>query len=209
MKKVFLLSVLLSVSVISFSQIFSLGVKAGYNTSLGFDDNWNFSGSNVSMKSDLANGFHAGLYARVGRTLYFQPEVLYNYSKYNQTVGGVHHKIVNSTFDVPLLLGWSIVNGKAFKLRIMAGPKFSFNAGSTDAESYWDGVKANARTARLGLDTGIGIDVWRFTLDLRYNLMNNLYSFEDKTSSDEVNKKPNNSFAISLGFRLFGNNMKK
>ncbi len=212
MKRLSLLFLAAIFTLSSFGQVFSLGAKVGYNTSLGFDQNWNYDASSVSFKNDISNGFHVGLYARIGRRFYVQPEVLYNYSVYKQSLDlGIAKistkKIKSSTIDVPVLAGFSIVNAKSFKLRIMVGPKFSFNAGSTRLDD-WSDVEAKARTTRVGLDTGIGIDVWRLNLDVRYNLMGNLYSFEDSTSDTKLNTKPNNIFVVSLGFRIFGNNGK-
>ncbi len=212
MKKTILLLLFAAISAVASAQIFSFGAKAGYNTSLGFNQNWDFSSSSINFKNDLANGFHLGLFARVGRSIYVQPEVYYKLSIYEQDLGVgdlPYKKIKASTIDIPVLLGWAVLNRDAFKIRIMAGPTFSINAGSTDVDDYWGSIKAEAKSTRVGLDAGIGLDIWRITVDLRYNLMGDLYDFTDGAGTTDINVKPNNSFALSVGYRIFGNNSKK
>lgn len=46
MRKIILLIAFATCSVAMFGQ-FAFGIKAGYNTSLGFDKDWNFDASNV------------------------------------------------------------------------------------------------------------------------------------------------------------------
>ena len=212
MKKTLLLLAAFIVSAAASAQ-FSFGVKAGYNTSLGFDNNWNFNSSSINLQNDMANGFHVGLYARIGRSLYVQPELLYNLDIYRQKLSagewntdGPYTEIKASTFDVPVLLGYSIINTNMFKLRVMVGPKFRFNCGSTKVAEQ-DGVKASAKPVQVGLDTGLGIDVWRLTLDVRYNLIGDLYKYE--ANGEKLNTSPNNAFTVSLGFRLLGNNRRR
>ena len=213
MKKTLLMLAALMVSVAAFSQ-YSFGVKAGYNTSLGFDNSWNFNSSSINLKNDMANGFHVGLYARIGRSLYVQPELLYNLDIYRQTlsvgdwqIGGSYNEIKASTFDVPVLLGYSIINTNMFKLRIMVGPKFRFNCGSTKVAEQ-DGVTATAKPVQVGLDTGLGIDLWRLSLYVRYNLIGDLYKYTN-AEGEKFNTDPNNAFTVSLGFRILGNNRRR
>jgi hypothetical protein len=156
-----------------------------------------------------------GLYGRIGRSLYFQPELVYNCNFYNHElrVGEVAldysvKKIVASTFDIPLLLGYSIINTSFLKFRVMAGPKFSFNCGSTKIEDFGS-VHTLPRAARVGLDAGLGVDVWRFSLDFRYNLIGDLYKYNNTVIEENIKTDPNHEFILSLGFRILGNNNKK
>lgn len=206
---------MLSVAFVVFSasaQGYSIGIKAGYGVALEhellFKDVFNVS-------SELQNGFHLGVYSRIGQRFYLQPEVLYNYSTYHgrvaQSVDDVQIKrYVISTFDIPILAACNLVNTNFFKLRAMVGPKLSFNAGSTKAVSYMrtDGDSnfiESIRDVRIGLDLGFGVDVWRMSLDVRYNLMPDLYK-RQYLDGNVLKSKPFNLFQISLGFRLFGKN---
>jgi len=66
MKKLVLIIGLATISVFASAQ-FTLGVKGGYNTCLGFDKNWQYSDQNWNLKSDLTQGVQLGAFARFGR----------------------------------------------------------------------------------------------------------------------------------------------
>ena len=209
MRKLSILALIIVSTFAASAQWFSLGVKTGYSTTLAKDQK---STDVFKVSSNLQNGFNLGVYARMGRRFYAQPEIIYNYYSYNSqiSVGGVDiadtKKYKISTFDIPVLAGFSIINNKSFKLRLMAGPKFSFNAGSTKV-SDWNSFSETVRAARVGLDCGVGIDVWRITLDFRYNLMPDIYKYKD-LNGETMKNSPLNAFQISAGFRIFGNNIK-
>lgn len=214
MKRIFCTVAVAFLAVAAMSaQIFSMGVKAGYNVTL--ERGQVFSSAiqeTFNVKGNLQNGFNVGVYARIGRALYVQPEVNYNYYTYKQDLatplGAIEtKKYVMSTFDIPLLVGYSIINSSFFKLRVMAGPRFSFNAGSTKGGS-WEEYVETVRDARVGLDCGLGVDVWRFNLDVRYNLFPDLYKRQDH-EGNVINSNVLNQFEVSLGFRIFGGNASK
>lgn len=195
------------------AQWFSIGVKGGYSTTLeqnqSFEDVFNVS-------SNLQNGFHLGLYMRMGRTWYVQPEALFNYYNYSSTLNyenkNLHEnkKYQINTIDVPVLLGVHLANTKMFKMRLMAGPKFSFNIGSTIADTFDDveSLTQSLRETRLGLDCGIGFDIWRITLDVRYNLIQDIYKYKNDKGTT-LNNKPLHSIQASIGYRIAGDNKKK
>lgn len=209
MKKLYLLILLVVLTSTTQAQWFSIGAKAGYSST--------FETENIqkafNITDNLQNGFHVGIFARLGRNIFVQPEVLYNYLSYdsNIKIAGISiaqtKKYNVSTIDVPILLGGSLINTKMFKLRLMAGPKFSFNAGSTKGIDNFDIFTQTLRNTRLGLDAGIGFDIWKITLDVRYNLIQNLYKVQNIEGST-INDKLLHSIQASIGFR-FGDNLKK
>ncbi len=207
MKRTFLIiTTLLVFSVGASAKWFSVGASAGYSTTLNYGQKI---GDIFNAKYNLQNGFNLGVYMRLGKRLYVQPEVLYNYTTYNNEITAAkaapqNKRYVNSTFDIPVLVGYSFVNRPKFKLRVMAGPRFAFNAGSTKPQEFEE-ISQDMRTNRVGLDCGVGIDVWRFNLDVRYNLFEDLYKY--KKDDIALESKPLHSFQVSLGFRIFGNNL--
>ncbi|MDR1591530.1 MAG: PorT family protein [Prevotellaceae bacterium] len=183
---------------------FVFGVKAGYTSSLGFNKTWSFDANRIDLKSDLAQGMHLGLMLRTGKTFIFQPELLYNIQTVgiNVTDSLVSQRQVNlSAIDLPLLIGVKMGRNADFNFRIQFGPKFRFNAG-TQAGSFNDGtIVTTTKNWQLGLDAGLGFDIWRFTLDVRYNLMPNMFHYK-YINDVELNTSPINSFTLSLGFKL-------
>lgn len=186
-----------------YSQWCSLGVKGGYSSILKQTQSYNeFFGTT----NNLQNGGHIGIYMRLGHTWYIQPEALYNYYNYKSTINNTNTQYNIHTIDVPVLLGVHLVNTKMFKMRLMAGPKFNFNIGKLDnitAETFTQEL----RNTRLALDCGIGFDIWRITIDFRYNLMQDIFKIQN-SESITLNKKPQHSIQSSIGFRLIGNNKK-
>lgn len=220
-KNIFIAVFLLSVSSV-FAQ-FNFGIKAGYNSSLGLNNlssvktgDYNLN----SVKSELSNGFHLGLFGRLNfAKIYFQPEFLYAMGKKDYTVtfqdvqnnSVTYDKLVTiSTLDVPLLLGYKLLDLKVANLRVFAGPKLRFNAGSsldfgnlvkTGGSVTKDQLVQDVKAAQLGLEAGVGVDVLMFTLDARYNVIGDMY--QTKLNSLTIDNIPANTFVISLGWKLF------
>jgi hypothetical protein len=223
MKKIIFCTALLLSITSSFAQI-NFGIKAGYISSLGTSNLSSVTSGDYnlnSINSELSNGFHAGVFARLNfNKLYFQPEFLYTMGKKNYTVtfqdtqnnDVTYDKKVNvSTLDVPLLLGYKLLDLKFVNLRAFAGPKLRFNAGSSldfknltssgGSSVTQDQLTKDIKAAQLGLEAGVGIDLFMFTLDARYNLISDMY--QTKLSSLTIDKIPANTFVISLGWKIF------
>ena len=212
-KRFCMLTRLLACIITAQAQWFMLGVKGGYSTTLEQSQSYK---EIFNVKNNLSNGFHLGLFMRMGRTWYLQPEALFNYYNYNSSLNYENSNILQNkkyqinTVDVPVLLGVHLANTKMFKMRLMAGPKFSFNVGSTLADSFGDveSLTQTLRETRLGLDCGVGFDIWRITLDVRYNLVQDIYKYQNSEGTT-LNNKPLHSLQASIGYRIAGNNVKK
>lgn len=163
---------------------FSFGIKAGANF------------SNYISESTLEPGADAGIFLRAGRIVYFQPEVLYSFrtSTINAMVDEVKENIeLNDHFiDIPLFLGFKIVNKENFNLRLFLGPRVGLRVGS----SYSD-IDSLMGYAQWGGRAGIGIDFWRFTFDIHYDISANKF----KASDDNTFWKQN-LMSASLGFKI-------
>jgi hypothetical protein len=223
MKKFLLVTALLLSVSITYAQ-FNFGIKAGYTSSIGTKNLSSVTSGDYNLNnvnSELSNGFHAGVFARFGFSkMYFQPEFLYTMGKKtdqisfletaNSSVETTFNKNVTvSTLDVPLLLGYKLVDLKLMNLRVFAGPKLRFNAGSSldynvitaGGSVTADQLKSDIKAAQLGLEAGVGVDVLMFTLDARYNLIGDMY--HTKLNDLTIDKIPANTFVISLGWKFF------
>jgi hypothetical protein len=221
MKKLIIAAVLLLCVSFANAQL-NFGIKAGYNSSLGINDLGSITNGTYNLKSassELSNGFQAGVFARMGfNKVYFQPELLYTMGKKSYTesvtnadnsVGGTFDKNVTvSTVDVPLLLGYKVLDLKIANLRVFAGPKLRFNAGSTlDYNNVAAGgfntadLQKDVKAAQLGLEAGFGVDVLMLSLDFRYQVINDMY--QTKIQNVTIDNIPANTFVISLGWKIF------
>ena len=221
MKKVIITAAILLCVSFANAQI-NFGVKAGYNSSLGANDLGSITNGSYNLKSvnsEYKNGFQAGVFLRLNASkLYFQPELLYAMGKKNydmnvtssdNTITGTFNKNVTvSTVDVPLLLGYKVLDLKVANLRVFAGPKLRFNAGSTlDFKNVTGGnfntadLQQDVKAAQLGLEAGFGVDVLMLSLDFRYQVINDMY--QTKLKDVTIDKIPANTFVISLGWKIF------
>ncbi len=217
MKKILSIAVLLLIVSFVSAQL-NFGIKAGYNSSLTFDNISSVQSGEYNLddvKSELANGFHLGAFARLGKKLYVQPEVLYSLQKKDYTLTledalsqnvSVDKFVTFSTIDVPVLIGYKLLDMKVANLRVFAGPKFRLNAGSqisfanltSGASVDTKELEGEFRDSQIGLEAGAGVDILMFTLDCRFNLINDIYQANWQTKPDL-----NSNFVISLGWKIF------
>ena len=222
MKKLIIAAVLLLSVSATYAQL-NFGIKAGYNSSLTFNNISSVTNGTYNLNSvqnELWNDFNAGLFARIyfGKTIYLEPELLYNIQKrnYNLTFQDVTNnnasvtlnKIANiNAVDVPILLGVKLLDLKVVNVRAFAGPDFKFNAGSTLNFQNTTGtfdinkLQSDIKAATVGLQIGAGVDVLMFALDVHYNLISNMY--DTKLSSTTLTNLPSSTFVISLGWKIF------
>ena len=220
MKKVIIAAAFLLCVSFANAQI-NFGIKAGYNSSLGGNDLGSITNGSYnlnSVKSEYKNGFQAGAFLRLGfNKVYFQPELLYAMGKksYNMSVTDENSNTTTfdknvsiSTVDVPLLLGYKVLDLKLANIRVFAGPKLRFNAGSTlDYKNITGGgfntadLQQDVKAAQLGLEAGFGVDVLMLSLDFRYQVINDMY--QTKIKDLTIDKIPANTFVISLGWKIF------
>ncbi len=189
MKKIVLFAALTLLPALTFAQ-FSVGIKGGVNLSkLSFGNfvnvGTNANGSpNVGVdgqtfRNSLSDSYSTrtgtsfGVYARIGKNLFIQPELLYSTRQGSLDVvrNGVTESatIRTTSFDVPLLLGI-----KGGPIRIMAGPVASFridnNQGLGDALRQYTNNSLNDawKKAYYGYQVGGGLDLGPIGLDVRY-----------------------------------------
>jgi hypothetical protein len=199
--------------VIFLSAEFSMG-----QTVLGFRIGYN--GNNLtsgidSITSKFTSGFQTGVFMRIGKRIYFGPEVLYTYSGANLTNEGSasdiiwKEKIGIGSLDIPLLFGLNIIRSQMFKWRLELGPVASFTTNTKITNvSYAEGpiTSGDINSTQWRLMAGTGIDLWFLTLDIRYQYaFNTLISDVQNYSFDTKNSIIN----ISLGFKFLGNQKNK
>lgn len=209
MKKVITIIMLLALVNVA-SAKFSLGPKVNLNftktpkISLNNDVSSNFS----QIKSEMAPGFDVGVFFRIGGRFHFQPEVMYSYKTIdfigeaaNTDPEKVQYKY--QTLDVPLLFGFSIINSNIFKLRAFVGPSLSFNI-MKDAKISGN-ILDNPEEAidfknfYLNADLGLGVDIWRFTVDCKWE-----FACTPGIKIDNIAKGVYfNMFKVGIGFRFF------
>ncbi len=193
MKKIIILLIVLFSALENYGQ-FAFGPKIGYTTS-------KLSTDKDSISESIKNNFQIGLFMRLGKKLYLQPELYYATSGGTLKLQGTSLKqeISLQNISIPVLVGYKLLNAKIFNLRIMAGPVVNFVVAKKVTVSdlvQYPLQESDFKNADWGLDMGAGVDVFFLTLDVRYELgLNDIY----KPSTYSFKS---NLFVVSLGFKL-------
>ncbi|MFV0522242.1 MAG: porin family protein [Mangrovibacterium sp.] len=179
MKKILLLVCFLVAGVSSSYAVFPLniGIKAGYTTSdisvSNFDD------SSISK-------FMIGAWGRLnlGERLHVQPEFYYSKK------GGEKYDF--NTYNIPVLLGYRLIKKGPLKLRVNAGPVFSFVGKANKALESIGGYK-DAYTA---VQFGAGVDFLMLSLDVSMERGGNISDMKNFDANPAV-------FMVTLGWKIF------
>lgn len=183
MKSLFF-SFLFSVLFINFSMAQNqnnFGLKLGLSTTNLDPEAVQNDGLTVAIK-EANYGFHLGAFARLrlGEKFHIQPEVLFNSETVDYTLNDVTNNVVNKivsetyqNLDFPLLAGLQFG-----VLRLNAGPVGHVHVASkTEINDQVPNYTQRFEDFTLGYQAGAGLDIWRLTLDLRYE--GNLTRFGD------------------------------
>jgi hypothetical protein len=187
---------------------FVFGLKLGYNASKLT--------SNVdTVVASFNSGFHAGAFFRVGKRVHLQPEVYYTFSggtfegDFINTVDNWKQKVTIGSLDVPVLIGFKLIDSKILKWRIDAGPEVSFvvNSKITDVKLTGPITESDISTVNWYGLVGTGIDILFITFDVRYQFgFNSIINDVTKTVGTTTTNYPVNSkgnlFLVSLGFKI-------
>lgn len=225
MKKNLLFALLTCLPVLSFAQGgFQIGIKGGVNLSKLSFGNFVSTGTNANgspsvsldgqtFRNSLSDSFDSktgtsfGIYARFGKNLFIQPELLYSTraGEFGIIRNGQTEtiKVTTTSFDVPLLLGI-----KGGPLRVVAGPVVSFRVDDNQKlgqalSQYTSGSLNDAwAKAYYGYQVGGGLDLGSFGLDVRYQ--GNISDIAQINTVDNTAKfsQTMKSWQITLAYRL-------
>jgi len=196
MKKLILLFATLIIGSIAFAQIpgFSVGPKIGASFS-------KYTTDKDQIKEETKNTFYFGAFARLGKKVYLQPELLFmkrNGKLTDESASENQIALKINTIDLPLMLGIKVLDLKAANVRIMAGPVASFVINKTITSENWDETitKDDFNNMNWGLQFGAGVDVLFLTLDVRYEI-----GLNDVSKLENFSLK-NNMFTVGLGWKI-------
>lgn len=188
------------------AQHYDFGLRAGVNAN-----------QLVTKKDDLQNdgfryGFVGGAFLRLGiGDWYVQPELLLSQkganmksTNDNNDVSEVRRSI--NSMDVPVLLGRRFAGGL---VRANLGPVFSFPVSVKEDLTINGQPQSGEYEAKttVGYQVGIGVDISKITIDLRYEgglsrlgkdsytIGNTQFEADDRVSL----------FQLTVGFKIIGN----
>ncbi len=173
MKKVIFVLALAATFATTVQAQFKAGIKGGvttYNMKLG-----DFLVTNGGAAEDFGLavkdakfGYQFGLWARIGRGLHLQPEILFSTNKVAYEINNGNGTFIGeetyANIDVPIMAGI-----KLGPLRAQAGPVARIFLGSDDKlANVIEDFESDHDRLKIGYQAGVGLDLWRVQLDLRY-----------------------------------------
>lgn len=193
---------------------FRLGIKGGVNLArLETDGLVTLNGAVIKdqllASLETKQSYVGGLYARLGRTIFIEPEVLVSTKGGSVYIPGLSQtkQFTFTNIDVPVLLGfrWKLFHA-------MAGPVASYTL-KTDTElndlinmvtqKYVGTTAEIASKTSFSYQVGGGIDLLGFTLDVRYegNLSQLTKTLPIPTGITFSPKL--NLYQVTLGYKIF------
>ena len=188
-KKVVLLFLFVVPSVL-FSQV-NIGIKAGAN--------YNFNSSSLDsldFSLDNATSFSGGAFMRIKiKKISLQAEGLFIGRKGTYLINGVEENIDFYSFDLPLIIGYKLVDLKVLKLRLNVGVIPSYHISSV---GDLDG--ANFKDSFYSAMGGISLDIPLFIFDLRYQgAVGNYYEVQNVNTSTNLS---NSLLTLSVAWKI-------
>lgn len=176
MKNLSALAATLAFTIISFSQTTNgFGLKAGLNYSA--NGNYFDAVQNAAEHPDRNIGYHLGIFGKVGNHVYLRPELIFSKTKSDYRDSSFEL----SKLDAPILLGFNLLG----PLSVFAGPSLQY---IIDAEFDTISINNFENEFTVGLNFGIGINLDKIGIDLRY---------ERGFNSNEASFLQNNTILIN------------
>jgi hypothetical protein len=218
MKKITLIIVAFLISGSMFGQ-FHFGPQIGYSASkLSLNAN--------DISSSIRSNFLAGIFVRLGKKIYVQPEVNWmtqgSVFKYPEVkLGGgsdlspFEQDIKLSSVNIPVSLGWRIINLEVVNIRLFAGVNADIVVNKTinnsqdisdvDEDLFKPITEADIKDLAWNYQAGLGVDVLMFAIDVKYvgsfgePIAGDIhYNSETKTLSSRTSM-----FLVTLGWKIF------
>jgi opacity protein-like surface antigen len=239
MKKTFLLiAALLMIGSAAFAGggfDIAIGPKVGYQTA-------KLSYQKADIKEGFMNHFAAGIFGRVtvGR-IFIQPEVMYfqtsnifdvtvsptaSNNLFNLPTGAEANLTLNSmNLQVPLMIGFNVIDLDVITLRAQVGPTANFTLKSRTVADYKVSIEGHdqdmqqevasdddfdPKTISWGLQAGLGVDVLkRITVDVNYNFgLSKVFENLNETPLGEtfdfsnIDNTKQNMFMVTVGIKF-------
>ena len=207
MKKLLVILTVLLFSGMSYGQ-FHIGPQVGYSAS-------NLSLDVEDIKNNMKSNLLVGVFMRFGQKIYVQPEInwltqgsVFKYPSIDN-ISPIEQDIKLSTIQIPLNVGWRIINLKVVNIRVFTGLAGSIVVNkdiktSGDDQNYPDALPTNDDLKNMiwQWDIGAGVDVLMFALDVKYmvglnNMFDNIYYENEKITSKS------GLFIVTLGWKIF------
>lgn len=187
-----------------FALLLALAIPTNLNaqaaTGLGIRAGLNYNGNGKYFSSISANaenpdknvGYHVGLFGKIGNQIYLKPELVYTSTKsdYNSD------DFKMQKLDLPVLVGAKVLG----PISVFGGPAFQYILNSKFGDVTVNDVENDFT---VGLNFGIGLNINKLGIDLRYErgFSNNEATFI-QSNNVEVSRLDTRPDQLILSFSL-------
>ncbi len=208
MKKAILVLSTVLLSSVMFGQ-FHFGPQVGYTAS-------NLSINKSEIVNNLKSNLLIGVFVRMGKKIYLQPEAnwltqgsTFKYEFEVDDPNPVEQEIKLNTLQVPLSLGWRMINLNVINIRLFAGASANFilntKINTLNPDTYEYLLPEDFSSIQWQWQAGLGVDILMFAIDVRYcgginDLVNKTVTVDG--GNYEVSSK-SNLFQVTLGWKIF------
>jgi hypothetical protein len=105
------------------------GIKAGLNVASLQTNRMDISENNWK------SGYNVGAFARIGNRWYFQPEFAYRLLQNEYTFQTKKYNPAFNQVNLPLMVGYKIINNEGIKFRMSIGPDLTYNLNKPESPS--------------------------------------------------------------------------
>jgi len=195
------------VGSLSAQKVIQLGVQAGANGSILSTDMPDF-------YTHVSPGFRGGFFAKFHLGLLsVSPELNFSMTGGSGTFGndpGRYYSAKTNTLEMPLIVGIRLVKGKTVNFRAAFGGFGAWNFTKTIevndhvfTQNETNITSTRAANFNAGVIVGVGLDIWRFNLEMRYQWgLANLYGsnviYQDSRAGFKYS-----GFSVTLGFGFY------
>ncbi len=179
------------------NRIIKYGIRAGLNVA-NISDDPSITDQNAGIGTEF------GVFARIGERFYIQPGADFVNHSINPVRLGERDEVVVRFIRLPLLVGLKSQSQQPqpqfgrnrslnlTKFRVYAGPSFAFAVGVPN--NNINIRRRDVSNAQFALNGGVGLDIWRFGVDVMYH-----HGLSTVFSDDAAEGKYRNvSLALSL-----------
>ncbi|MBW7847467.1 MAG: PorT family protein [Bacteroidales bacterium] len=202
-------------ALILFIALFSISAQAQFTfgPKIGFTLN-TLSIDQSTITTELNNSFLFGVFARIGKKVYLQPELNWYTSGAvfkRPSIGSLspfEQEVLLSNIQVPVLLGMKIIDIKAACIRAAIGPSMNIivdkKIKTLNSSGYMKPIeKSDINTLHWGLNIGAGADVLMFTFDVKVMLgLSSIIDNVDIDNSPVLFDSRSNGFVVSIGWKI-------
>jgi hypothetical protein len=151
----------------------------------------------VEGQINSQNGLSFGADVQIGGTFFVQPGIMVTPVKMEiDNVGD----IAITKLNVPVMVGFKLFEpdgGRAFGMRVFAGPNFSFNVNDTISEAITSVTTDDLNNFQLSAIGGIGFDLSILFIDFAYK-----YGISETISPLNGEGAGLNAFMLNAGIRI-------